>query len=114
MLAFAECHQLLRLPYLVEHFKFHQKADPAITFSKFLNMHYLGPIIVDDDFTQDQQLPFRDVDSHTLIGSVVCLSETPAISIDPPMTHHMEFKCFDEVNKTQFKAFEIFQPPRRA
>lgn len=114
MLAFAEFHQLLRIPFLVEHYQFHRQSDPQITFVKFLNMHYLGPIVVDDDFTQDQQLPFRDVDCHTMMGSLVVSSEPPSFSIDPPPPGVAEFNIYHEVNKPQFKAFDIFQPPRRA
>ncbi|MBO9660012.1 MAG: hypothetical protein J7527_14425 [Chitinophagaceae bacterium] len=114
MLAFAEFHQLLRIPYLVKHFDYHRQIDPQISVVKFLSIHYLGPIIVDDDFTQDQQLPFRDVDSHTLIGSVVVSLEPIVISIDPPELSSAEFFIYNEVNKPQFDAIDIFQPPRCA
>jgi len=114
MLAFAEFHQLLRIPFLIEHFDFHRQSDPQISVVKFLRIHYLGPIIVDDDFTQDQQLPFRDVDSHTLIGSVVVSVEPVVISIDPPELFSAEFFIYNEVNKPQFDAIDIFQPPRCA
>jgi hypothetical protein len=114
MLAFAEFHQLLRIPLLVEHFQFHQQSDPQISFMKFLNMHYLGPIIVDDDFTKDQQLPFRDVDCHTMIGSLLVSSEPPVFTIDPPVIAAAEFPHYNEVNNPRFEAFDIFQPPRCA
>jgi hypothetical protein len=114
MLAFAEFHQLLRVPFLIQHYQFHQQADPGISFVKFLNMHYLGPIIVDDDFTQDQQLPFRDVDCHTMIGSLIVSSEPPCFAINPPAPAAAEFNIYKEVNKPQFQAFDIFQPPRCA
>ncbi len=114
MLAFAEFHQLLRIPYLVEHFDFHRQSDPQISFVQFLRIHYLGPIVVDDDFIQDQQLPFRDVDSHTLIGSVIVSIEPVSISIDPPELSSEEFFSYNEVNKPQFDAIDIFQPPRCA
>ncbi len=114
MLAFAELHQLLRIPFLVEHFNFHRQADPELSFAQFLNMHYMGPVIVDDDFTQDQQLPFRDVDCHTMIGSAICSFEPASFVIEPPVIPSAEFNCYNEINKPRFATFDIFQPPRCA
>jgi hypothetical protein len=114
MLAFAEFHQLLRIPFLVEHFSFHRQTEPEMSFARFLDIHYLGPVIVDDDFTQDQQLPFRDVDCHTMIGSAVCSFEPASFVIDPPVMPLVEFNFYKETNKPRFAAFDIFQPPRCA
>ncbi|HEX2845580.1 MAG TPA: hypothetical protein VHN59_03445 [Chitinophagaceae bacterium] len=114
MLAFAEFHQLMRIPFLIEHFNVHRQADPELSFSQFLNMHYMGPVIVDDDFMQDQQLPFRDAGCHTLLGSAVCSFAPPSFMIEPPAILSAEFYSYNEIKKPQFSSFDIFQPPRCA
>ncbi|MGN6436026.1 MAG: hypothetical protein ACTHMM_05815 [Agriterribacter sp.] len=111
MLAFTEFHQLLKIPFMMEHFKKHQLADPNMTFGSFIKMHYLGPIIITDDFQQDQQLPFRDMDSH-MMNTSVCACNFITVQITPPSPSPHEFHCYDEINKPQFSSFDIFQPPR--
>jgi hypothetical protein len=113
ILAFTECHQLLRIPYLMQHFQQHRAADPNMNFSAFIKIHYLGPVIVTDDFKQDQQLPFRNVDSH-MLNTTVCIYEPATVEIDPPVEVPAVFYCCNETNKPQFSSFAIFEPPRQA
>ena len=113
ILAFTECHQLLRIPYLMQQFLQHRAADPNMNFSTFIKIHYLGPVIVTDDFKQDQQLPFRNVDCH-MLNTTVCIYEPVTVEIDPPAEMPSVFYCYNETNKPQFSSFDIFQPPRQA
>jgi hypothetical protein len=113
ILAFTECHQLLRIPYLMQHFLQHRAADPKMNFSAFIKIHYLGPVIVTDDFKQDQQLPFRSVDCH-MLNTAVCIYEPVTVEIDPPAEIPSVFYCCNETNKPQFSSFDIFQPPRKS
>ena len=113
ILAFTECHQLLRIPYLMQHFQQHRAADPNMNFSAFIKIHYLGPVMVTDDFKQDQQLPFRSVDCH-MLNTTVCIYEPVTVEIDPPVEIPSVFYCYNETNKPQFSSFDIFQPPRQA
>lgn len=113
LLAFTECHQLLRIPYLMQHFQQHRAADPNMNFGIFLQIHYLKPIVVTDDFKQDQQLPFRNVDSH-MLNTAVCIYEPASLKIDPPVEISAVFFCYNETNKPQISSFDIFQPPRQA
>lgn len=111
MLAFTEFNQLLKIPYMMEHFKKHKLADPDMTFGKFIKIHYIGPIIVTDDFQQDQQLPFRNADGH-MMNTSVCECNFITVHIVPPPPSTCEFHCYNEINKPQFSSFDIFQPPR--
>ena len=113
ILAFTECHQLLRIPYLMQHFLQHRAADPNMNFSAFIKIHYLGPVIVTDDFKQDQQLPFRSVDCH-MLNTAVCIYQHVTVEIDPPAEIPSVFYCCNETNKPQFSSFDIFQPPRKS
>lgn len=113
LLAFTECHQLLRIPYLMQHFRQHRAADPNMDFGTFIQIHYFRPIVVTDDFKQDQQLPFRNVDCH-MLNTTVCIYEPVTVEIDPPVEIPSVFYCYNETNKPQFSSFGIFQPPRQA
>jgi hypothetical protein len=113
LLAYTEFHQLLKVPFMIEHFQTHKQADPSLSFVAFLEMHYIGPFIVDDDYQQDQQLPFRNI-NISMLSTNVFKSEPPRIEITPPIEITREYHEFDEVSKPQFAAFDIFQPPRCA
>lgn len=113
VMAYTEFHQLLKIPFLIEHYQTHRQADPALGFLSFLEMHYIGPFIVDDDYQQDQQLPFRDV-NISLMSINVIKSEPPVIEIDPITEIALEFHIFNDISEPQIAASDIFQPPRRA
>lgn len=49
MTAFCEFHQLLRIPFMVQHFQKHISIDPSMSFRRFIEVPYLGPIIAGDD-----------------------------------------------------------------
>lgn len=112
LLSFAEFHQLLQVPYLVQHFKQHKQADPDMSFVQFIRLHYFQPLPETDDF-QHHQLPFKDMDCH-MVSTAICAWEPVPFIIDPPAPVAIEYAFFDEVNKTQFAEFDIFQPPRKA
>ena len=80
---------------------------------KFMRIHYFGPNIITDDFQQDQQLPFRSVECH-MQNVTVYVQHPLALELLPPDTVVGDFPSYDEINKPQFSAFDIFQPPRCA
>lgn len=61
-----ELHELGKLPLLFEHFSEHQELNASVTFTEFLEMHYWGDDLNDDDDSRDMQLPFKKMDIHTV------------------------------------------------
>ena len=60
LLGATEAYQLLKLPFLFEHYKTHQKYTQGLTFTKFINNHYFSTAInYNSDYQQDMQLPFK-------------------------------------------------------
>ena len=59
ILGATEAYQLLKLPFLFEHYKTHQKFNQQLTFSKFIDIHYFTTTTYDSDYQQDMQLPFK-------------------------------------------------------
>jgi hypothetical protein len=114
MLSFAELNNLLKIPVLFEHYKEHSQQEPGISFWSFIKLHYLDPVIVDEDYQKDQQLPFRDTDCCLMTVSSACECLQVTVEIDKPAEITREFHLFNEVNKPQFVSFDIFQPPRCA
>ena len=111
LMSFSECHQFLKIPYLVKHFQKHQQADPSMTFGKFIHIHYLSAAVITDDFKQDEQLPFRSVDCNTT-NTIHYTYGTVSLYINPPQQLLNKFYRYNETNKIQHSAFDIFQPPR--
>lgn len=108
---FTECHQLLRLPFFMQHFQQHCATDSQMNLEKFLKVHYLSPIFGNDDFMQDQQLPFRGADCH-LINTTIYLYAPVSIKIEPPTELSAVFYCYNETQSPQHSDFDIFQPPK--
>lgn len=65
MLSATEVHQLLKLPYIFQHFSTHQQANNNITFLQFLDMHYMHGSPKDNDYKDDMRLPFKSADNCT-------------------------------------------------
>ncbi|WP_316798248.1 hypothetical protein [Pedobacter frigidisoli] len=63
--------EVLKLPQLVSHFCQHQQINSHISFLDFLEMHYLGEDLDDDDEEEDMKLPFKKVDGHHVISICV-------------------------------------------
>jgi len=57
-----EVAQLLRFPLLIEHYFEHKAKSPQLSVIEFLKIHYNGDHLEnhphDDDFEEDQKLPF--------------------------------------------------------
>ncbi len=66
--------QLLKIPVLLEHFSEHQHRNPGISFFAFLEMHYWGQDLPDDDTDRDMELPFKKPadQSFQIQGACVC------------------------------------------
>ena len=51
--------ELVKLPLLVSHMISHLEEDPQMSLVGFFHMHYNQGIVLDEDFQQDMQLPFK-------------------------------------------------------
>jgi len=54
--------QFYKLPILIEHFNEHQQRQ-NVSFIDFLEMHYWGEDLNDNDTDRDMQLPFKHISS---------------------------------------------------
>ena len=62
LISTTELGQLLKFPMLLEHYFEHKEKNPQISVMEFLVLHYEGNHLEnhphDDDYDQDQKLPF--------------------------------------------------------
>lgn len=110
--SFSEFGQLLKLPQLVKHFKEHQLVQPDLQVMQFLQMHYTGIFEVDDDYQQDQKLPFRT----TLCQAHVVLICDAPVQMHAPLPNvyllERKFELNNDPACSMFGYYDIFQPPR--
>jgi hypothetical protein len=105
---------MIKVPVLFFHYLEHLREDPNITFSGFLDMHYMHGIVYDEDYARDMQLPFKVIDSAAISAFVV-----EEISI-----YENDFKAAGKHGSKSLYAFNsyvqdprvigIFHPPRLA
>ena len=104
----------MKIPVFIAHLKEHRQLDPRISIWAFIKLHYLDPIVVDDDYQRDQQLPFRDTDCCAITATNVCELLPLTVDIQPPVELSKQFDLYIENNKSRLALFDIFQPPRFA
>ncbi|MCD2422523.1 hypothetical protein LQ567_07090 [Niabella pedocola] len=54
-----EFGQFFRVAFLVQHYFQHVERDHSLSLAGFLEMHYWGTDIADNDQQEDEQLPFK-------------------------------------------------------
>lgn len=100
-----------KLPLLVTHYLQHKSLYPHTTMVGFFKMHYIDKTIVDADYAQDMQLPFKTASNYNLnipIGlppEKITLKQVVYLQINPPKGE-TETKICLGAKKI------IFQPPQ--
>lgn len=106
-----EAKQLLKLPFLIEHYLHHKSNDPKTTLIGFLKLHY-SKTIIDDDFQEDMKLPFKVHAEFSV--SAFTIASPEAIFIDRVYTyvinHTYPMLKESHLNNGLYK--NIWQPPR--
>ncbi len=112
LLGATDANQLLKVPFMLKHYNKHRQQNPSMSVAGFIRMHYINPVI-DDDFAQDMQLPFKKHNADGCMISAISMPiqkievKAPAIPM-PPITYTIL-----EVNAYMFLPMvAIFQPPR--
>jgi len=108
-----DAYQLLKLPLFIKHFILHQKENAGLSLAGFIKIHYLDPLVIDDDFDQDMQLPFK---THENDGCMISAISIPIqkISIEAPpiIVSPIVYSLLEESPYFFLPMVNIFQPPR--
>lgn len=111
-----ELSQLLKIGYFVEHYIEHRNINQNLSLTEFIDIHYVQPTVIDDDYTEDMQLPFKTHnDCHSYANSSFVLYLKQEISITTPFIEYSaNHKTYINPNNISQYLDEIFQPPRIA
>ncbi|MCX6316839.1 MAG: hypothetical protein NTW29_06090 [Bacteroidetes bacterium] len=112
LISSTELHEFARLPRLFLHYIHHQQEDPSLTLGDFIELHYRINHPVDNDDSEDQQLPFKsgtvntqsDITNSLWLGSVTLMY---VFQVDTLPAWYAE-------GVPQHRAYAIFHPPRAA
>ncbi|MBN8836115.1 MAG: hypothetical protein J0I09_02560 [Sphingobacteriia bacterium] len=115
LFSYTDAYQFLKLPALVQHYIQHKKSSPGISLLSFLKLHYQKKLVVDDDFQQDMQLPFKTTtdgagfSSLSIVHLTSCKTCLDHIQIKYVATK----KVLNNTNLIpSIFSEDIFQPPR--
>ncbi|WGQ12196.1 hypothetical protein QG516_11165 [Pedobacter gandavensis] len=116
LISTTELSQLLRFPLLVEHYFEHKEKNPQISVMEFLVLHYEGNHLEnhphDDDYDQDQKLPFI---AHTDFLNF-CFVVTPPFSFEiearPPVNREAKVVLYNDTFSDNNFLSSIWHPPR--
>ncbi|HNP94414.1 MAG TPA: hypothetical protein PKJ63_02260 [Cyclobacteriaceae bacterium] len=108
-----DLHDLVKVPYLLQHYNQHKSKDSKFSASEFFDLHY-GTLAEEHDKEEHEQhkgLPFKAPD-HTSIHSTIFLTErqNPAIELDETAVSYTNF--YHPIFSSEFHQ-SIFQPPRK-
>ncbi len=102
--------QFYKLPILVEHYNEHQQRQD-VSFIDFLEMHYWGEDLNDNDSDRDMQLPFKHISSASF-QLVFVPADKPLFYI-PFSSSISESKLIPYRSNLQSHPalFSVFRPP---
>ena len=107
----ASFSELLKIPKLVSHFQHHQQRDNSVGFIDFINMHYFGMDINDNDDAEDMQLPFKNAEGQTIIQFAIpangtLLAKAQSFAVE---SCKLPLRNYNHSNPVQGS---LFKPPR--
>ena len=113
LLGATEAYQLLKLPFLFEHYKTHQKYSQGLSFSKFIDNHYFTTTTYDSDYQKDMQLPFKTSNrTISLLNFDSFFLAKQSIVQLLTFNSRKKYLLFDDKDYASNKLNNIFQPPR--
>jgi len=111
LLQSTEFGEFLKLPLLLQHYGQHVHLHPGTTAIGFLKMHYLDKTVVDEDYAQDMQLPFKTLDNHNL----TILLSLPPVAVIVPGLHPFHLSppniYYSSYVPSTYSG-NVFQPPK--
>jgi len=109
-----DAYQLLKLPLFVKHFIKHRQEQPGISLTAFIKEHYSGEIVIDADFKQDMQLPFKTHESECCLIAATILPQPIVINhqVEEPVI--TEYTVLNDDVPPYLIPHSIFQPPKNS
>ncbi|CAN5455784.1 hypothetical protein BH10BAC2_BH10BAC2_25440 [soil metagenome] len=109
-----DAYQLLKLPAFITHYITHKQGNPSIGLADFIQIHYQDQIVIDEDFQQDMQLPFKTHATDCCVSmSLATVVPTPLeIKLESPEQPQIKHILSNDNITLLLSTPSIFQPPR--
>lgn len=114
LLAGTPLGEMVKLPILVHHYIVHINLNPEMDFGQFFSMHYNDGLIIDEDYHQDMQLPFKSIPlnfyfamDYIDVRPLMMLNVWKVANIKVKLPHLAEYFTSQYLSS-------IWQPPRLA
>jgi hypothetical protein len=114
-MATTELYQLLKLPFLVEHFMEHKEQNKEITLMDFLYLHYAHGDVKDADYEEDMKLPFKSHSNSVTTSIVDVVANTVLKIVIHPKPNFVPLKVIIISEEAFFASSyhsNIWQPPK--
>lgn len=113
LFSYTEARELLKLPFLIEHFLEHKTKDNSMSLAGFMHNHYLHLHDHDGDSEKDNNLPFK---SHNNCASIFSSTFYPLQHQIFQFKEHVTDLTASNTNTLNFKyssfSSSIWQPPK--
>ncbi len=110
LLGNTELGQIVRLPKLIMHYYQHKNANPDLSFSSFVTMHYGGDDGNYDDNADDDQLPFHQTQNANFHFTATLHPQVSFKSKIIPTSKDRHFR-YNEGNAKEAFLDGLFRPP---
>jgi hypothetical protein len=111
LLSATDLGQLVKLPFVWEHYQMHQSIEPTVTFLEFITSHYLESDSQAPDKNQHQHLPFKSINTHFM--QVVADMHQPTVIVKSLLDFNSLSTSFPKVVfHLNELTYTIWQPPK--
>lgn len=108
-----DAYQLLKIPLFIQHYKCHKSQNPELTIAGFFQIHYNdGPLVIDEDFQQDMQLPFKTTQVAFSQVLNIIVPPHPSFAENALREKAVVYNAYVERFDLKKAVYSIFQPPR--
>jgi hypothetical protein len=113
LISSTEFYQILKVPFLLEHFKEHKSLNEGTTFWSFLSMHYSNNDIKYADYEKDMRLPFKSSEGSLHLLSISFINYFSTTKLHKPFAKTLKtYKIFNDHKFQSSYLSNIWQPPK--
>lgn len=107
-----EYHELLRIPFLIQHFIDHQENE-GIDFPTFLSIHYAGSAQSHNHHHEDDHLPFKSCDPIVHMFTAIAEDQhAPEFAIPLSTLSQLPLSCIEDTRLPLGVASSVWRPPQ--